>query len=174
MAFLAAAAPYLMYAAAAGTALEAVGSYRSKVSEAHQLKRRAGQTRAQSQRVSNEERRQAELVRSRAVAVAGSSGTAVDSVGLNTIYGDISAEGEYRALTALWNGEEEAIGLEFAARNKKSSAKWGLAAGALKTAGAVSSAASMQGANSGWSAPGSPKAGVYAPDGKKYWGALPN
>ena len=124
-----------LIAMVAGTVIKGVGDYRQGISQARQLKRKAGQVMAQSQRQAAEERRQAELVESRARAVAGASGTDVESTGLKTIYGDIAAEGEYRALTALWNGEEEAIGLNFAAKNAKSSAKWALAGSLLEAGG---------------------------------------
>lgn len=80
--------------------------------QAAQLKQQAGQERASAQRQAIEERRKATLAVSRARAIsAGSGGSATDPTVMK-IYGDLASEGESNALTALWEGEESARGLE--------------------------------------------------------------
>jgi hypothetical protein len=80
--------------------------------QAAQLRQQAGQERAASQRQAEQERRAGRLAVSRARAIsAGSGGGATDPTVLK-IYGDLAAEGETNAMTALWEGEEAAKGLE--------------------------------------------------------------
>ncbi len=131
-------------AAIAGTALKAGGTLLGAKDEAKQLKSQArqyetqaGLERASSQREAIDERRQAELVSSRALAVAGASGGGVsDPTVINTI-ADIQAEGEYRALTALYNGETQAQSYEAQAAARRKEAK------RAKRAGAISAAATI-------------------------------
>lgn len=81
--------------------------------EATQHDRNANNARAIAQRKAIEEKRQAKVIMSRAMAVAGASGGGV--------FGDVSVEndlagilevGEYNAKTALWEGEESALNSE--------------------------------------------------------------
>lgn len=80
--------------------------------EATQLEQAAGRDRASSQRRAAEERRQAALVQSALQARAGGGG--LDPTVLN-LSADIAGEGEYRALSALYEGEETARGKEASA-----------------------------------------------------------
>jgi len=70
----------------------------------------AGQAVAAGQRVAIEERRQAELTASRAVAVAAAGGAADD---IDSLIADIDKEGEYRANVALYEAETEAERIKF-------------------------------------------------------------
>lgn len=94
--------------------------------EAVQLERQANQERASAQRVAIEERRQKRLYISRAIAVAGASGGGVftDISVINDI-GKIGGVGEYNATTALWEGNEAALGLEDQAHMKRYQANIG-------------------------------------------------
>lgn len=85
-------------------------------SQAAQLDAAAGQDRASAQRSAAEQRRQARLAQSALMARAG--GAASDA-GVVSLDAGIAGEGEYRALTALFQGEEEARGKEFAAANAR-------------------------------------------------------
>jgi hypothetical protein len=105
---------------------------RSAYAKAAGMERRAGQERAKAQMRQNEEERQAELLESRARAVAGVSGTGLDSPGIISTIDGIRAEGAYRGLIALWNGEEEATGLESGAAISR------MEGDAAKTAGTYS------------------------------------
>lgn len=82
---------------------------------AAQLEQQAGQERAAAQRNAIEERRQARLAMSRGLAVAAASGGgALDPTVVNLL-GDVQAEGDYRALMRLYQGEERARGAELGA-----------------------------------------------------------
>lgn len=85
----------------AGRAQQAASNY-----QAAQLDAAAKAESASAQRAAQEERRQKGLVLSRARAVAAASGGGQDV----PLMGAIEEEGELRALTALWEGEEAAKG----------------------------------------------------------------
>ena len=79
---------------------------------AAQLEQQAGQERASAQRQSIEARRRSNIAMSRAQALAASSGAgALDPTVINLMSG-IAGEGELEANTALYQGEERAIGQE--------------------------------------------------------------
>lgn len=135
--------------AVAGSALSAGGTILGSQSEgrelnmqANQLDVAAGTERASSQRAAIDERHQAKLLNSRALAVAGASGGGIDDpTVINTMAG-ISQEGEYRALTALYNGNEAAAGMEADAAAKRRGAKSVKTAGLIKAGGTILSAGS--------------------------------
>lgn len=98
---------------AAGSAVGAIGAIQggkaqqaSANYQAAQLEAAGKTERAIAQREAEEDRRQARLMQSRARAVGAASGGGIDL----ELAGDIAAEGEYRALTSLWEGEEAAKG----------------------------------------------------------------
>ena len=80
--------------------------------EAAGLQRQGQQDIASSQRDAEEQRHQAQLVASRVQALAGGGG---GDPTVMKIQSGISAEGEYRALTALYGGTERAAGRNDAA-----------------------------------------------------------
>lgn len=108
MAFLTMAAPWLF---AAGTAVSVLSNEAGARSDQKQLNRMAGSTRATAQRKGIDERRRAKLLDSRARAVAAASGAGASDLDVTNIRGDIEAEGEYRALTQMYEGETEAASL---------------------------------------------------------------
>ena len=71
----------------------------------------AGQERAKSHRVAEEQRRLSSVVQSRARAVAGASGGGVTDPTVVDITSELAGEGEYRALTAMYEGEDRARGI---------------------------------------------------------------
>ena len=75
---------------------------------AKELKRKAGQEQAASQRKMIEARRQGNLRLSRARAVAGASGAGVADPTALDIYGGIAQETDFQAGTALFEGESAA------------------------------------------------------------------
>ena len=77
--------------------------------QAQQLDQQAGQTRASAQRAAIDERRQATLAQSRLQAVTGGAGGDPTIVNLSA---NLAGEGEYRALSALYESEERAVGME--------------------------------------------------------------
>jgi hypothetical protein len=107
--------------------IAAIGAGGAQAYKAHQIKKTklreaeayrdaknrsmAGTTHAMA-----EEERKKELMHSRAVAVAAASGAGVDDPGVVKILGDLNAEGEYRIMSRLWTGQNEAEGLTFRAK----------------------------------------------------------
>lgn len=120
MADLAKAAPFLQ---AGGTLLSVLSNERGASVENRRLRRLAGNERATSQRSAAEERRLARLMESRARAVAAKSGAGVSDPTVVNLMGDLSAEGEYRALTRMYEGETAAQSLELEGRERKRAAR---------------------------------------------------
>ena len=78
-----------------------------------------------------EEQRNKELMHSRAVALAAASGGGVDDPGMVTLLGDLNAEGEYRIMSRLWAGQNEAEGLNFRAKEARREADSALSVGLI-------------------------------------------
>jgi hypothetical protein len=150
---------------------EGVAKKNAAVGEANQMRLRANTVQAQSQHAAIEERRQADLVHSRARVVAASSGGSTSDATVVGILGDIDAEGEYRAMSQLWNGDEEALGLRYGADIKEREGQAALEAGMLGAASTVAggSMSMKQEAGGAWKS-SKMKANVYNKYGKKYWG----
>lgn len=100
--------------AAAGKAEQAAARARQQAlnHQAAQARQNAGQERASSQRAAIAERKQGELIASRALALAAASGADTSGATMENLLGDIGAEGEFRALASLFEGEERALNLE--------------------------------------------------------------
>jgi hypothetical protein len=146
--------------AVAGTALSAGGTIIGSQAEGRELNLQAGQLdtaagleRATSQRAAMEERRQARLANSRALAVAAASGGGADDPSVINAMAGIEGEGEYRALTALFNGEQSALGLEDEAAARRRGAKATKAAGLIRAGGTILSAGSSLYSRFGGGAP---------------------
>lgn len=75
---------------------------------AAQLDQQAGQSMASGQRQALEQKRQAKLVQSRALALAAASGAGASDPSIIRLMGRIGAEGAYRAGVAMYQGEENA------------------------------------------------------------------
>lgn len=139
--------------AVAGTAMSAGGSILAANAEAKELRKeaeqldaQAGLERATSQRSAIEERRQARLASSRGLAVAAASGGSVDDPSVLNALAGIEGEGEYRALSALYSGEETARGMEGEADARRRGAKSVKTAGYMKAASTIlSSGGSLAG-----------------------------
>lgn len=108
--------------------------------EAAQLEQQAKQEFAQSQRAAAEERRTADLLSSRAQALAASGGGGVSDPTTFNLMADIEGEGSYRASVALYQGEENARRLRLAAKAKRFEGE-AAERGAAVRAGAYSMAA---------------------------------
>jgi hypothetical protein len=106
--------PYIV--AAAGTLLQGASGKGASGSQALQLEQQAGQDRASSQRAAAEQRRSARYVQSRVQALAAASGAGATDPSVVDLIGDIGGEGEYGALSALYEGESAARGAEFGAK----------------------------------------------------------
>lgn len=120
MAFLAAAAPYV---GLIGAGYGAYSQYTAGKADAAnqralaiQQEREGKASQAEAQRAAIEERRKAKYAQSRALAVSAASGAgASESPTVANILGDIEAEGEYRALSALYSGDTDAALSRYAA-----------------------------------------------------------
>lgn len=135
MAWLAAAAPYLMAASAVigvGTNLMA-GKQQNAIAkfEAGQMEANAKAERVASQREADTERKRSDYLQSRATALAASSGGSANDPTIENIVAGLDSEGEYRALSALYNGEQAAQGIDLGAgvrriegRNARTASKW--------------------------------------------------
>ena len=86
--------------------------------QAAQMTQQAGQEQAAAQRAAIDQRRQATLIASRAVAVAGASGGGVSDPTVQNIIADIHGEGAYRAALKLYQGEDAARQLRMGASAK--------------------------------------------------------
>lgn len=113
---------YSMYAGA--KAQEDMADVNRMVGEATaaQMERQAGQERAASHRAMIAEREKAALVGSRARVISGASGAGVSDASVTDLLGDIDREGEIRALSAMYQGEEIASGLEYGAQLERAGA----------------------------------------------------
>lgn len=146
--------------AVAGAALNAGGTILGSQAEGRELNLQAGQLdvqagkeRASSQRRAIDERRQARLAASRALAVAAAGGGGADDPSVVNAIAGIDEEGSYRALAALYDGEENAQGMEAEAAAKRRGAKSVKTAGVLRALGTVfSSASSLSGRSWGGTA----------------------
>lgn len=140
MAFLAAVPlAYLVGAgiAAGGSILQGVKAKQAANTEADQLENLAGQEQAGAQRAAHQERHEATLVQSRARAVAAASGGGVTDPTVQDIMADIGTEGEYRALTQLYSGDERALELKAQALATRKSGKAAQQAGFLTAASSL-------------------------------------
>ncbi len=101
----------------AGRAAKQAADARAQSLEAQatQALAKATAQRAIGQREAFSERRQEQLVSSRALALAAASGAGVADPGVENIFGDIGQEGEFRALARLFTRESRAVDLETAA-----------------------------------------------------------
>lgn len=136
-------------AAVAGTLLSASGTILGSRSEAKALNSQArqyddmaGNTRATSQRSAREERRQARLASSRGLAVAAASGGGASDPTVVNMMADLEGEGEYRALSAMYEGETQARQYEAEAQARRKEAKNVKRAGLIKGMSTILSGAS--------------------------------
>lgn len=105
------------------------GKFQQKLNEEAALREIAG-----GQRRAGEEKRQADLLASRALAVASASGADPSGVQITDIIADIDGEGAYRAAVAMYEGEANARSLRLSgtlayesAKAKASATKLGIA-----------------------------------------------
>lgn len=106
-------------------------------SEAKQMEDKAGLTRAISQREGIEERRQADLLQSRALAVAAASGGGVSDPTVINIIAGLEEEGLVRSLNAMASGETEAKFLERQAGMKREYGKSAMTAALIGAASSI-------------------------------------
>lgn len=115
MAFLAAAAPYFAAGATLYQGYSSIEQGKAARANAETVaiqQERAGKAdQAESQREALNERKKANYAASRALAVSAASGAGT----ADNIIGDLQAEGDYRVLSALYQGDTDAQLAKFAA-----------------------------------------------------------
>lgn len=116
-------AEFMAFAQPVGTILSMYGQVRQGRDAQHaadfqaaQLDRNAGQQRAAAQRSAAEQRRQARIAGSRVAALARGGGGDESVLDLQA---RIAGEGELRALTALYEGEDRARAMESQAKAQR-------------------------------------------------------
>lgn len=102
-----------------GTGLSAISSLsegndakNAAKSQAAQLEMNANNSRATAQRQAIDQRKQGAYLSSRARALIAAGGGDASDSGSQDVLSGIDQEGEYRAMTALYNGEERARGYQ--------------------------------------------------------------
>src|SRR3990167_6406689 len=103
--------------AAAGEAQARASEYQAQLrnAQAAAMEQGAGQERAAAQRAAIEQRRQGRFVGSRAQAIAAASGGGALDPSIVNLMGDLGSEADFRAATALYQGEDRARSLEYGA-----------------------------------------------------------
>ena len=136
MAFLAAALPYI---AGAATVVSTVGVVQQGVEQRHQadvaamnLRNQANADAAAGERQSIQDRRQASYLVSRGQALAAASGAGATDPTVLSVLGQISGEGEYHALTSLYEGGTRSQNLSSQATATSSEGRAAEQAGRLK------------------------------------------
>lgn len=148
---MAQALPFVMAGmSAGGTALSVMGSskqakaakqqakaqYALAQYEANQLDQNARETQAAGQYASIEQRRQSELLQSRALAIAASSGAGTLDPTVLDVIGGIAKEGERAVQTETYNAESEAAGMRAQAVATRYGGAQALKAGKIAAKGA--------------------------------------
>jgi len=122
---------------AAGSIIGANSKAKELRSQADQLEQQALLDRASSQRKAIEERRQADIMVSRGRAVAAAGGGGVDDPSVVNALAAIQGEGEYRALTALYEGETSATSKEQQAVANRAAARQAKTVGGIMAGGSI-------------------------------------
>lgn len=153
MAWLAAAAPYIGLVTTGVSAYSQVQQGKAAKAgadiaasnrelEAVQQEREANASQAESQRQAINERKRANYMASRALAVSAASGAGASTPTTEKIIGDIQSEGDYRVLSALYSGDTDAELSRYAANVSRSDASTLRRAGSARKRGAYMNAGS--------------------------------
>lgn len=145
MAVLAAALPYIAAATTVvGAAYQVKQGQDQKFaadSQALQMDAQAKAEQASGQRAYLDQQRQTRFVSSRAQALAAASGAGVSDPTISNLISNISGEGEYRALSSLYQGNVTAQGLQYGADATRREGSAAQTAGYLKGASTILSGA---------------------------------
>lgn len=133
----------------ASTALTAVGQHQAGVAQqkaanyqAAQADQAAMQSRAASQRGAAEELRKSRIIQGNALAAAGASGGGLNDPDVVKIVGDIAGEGKYRAMSSIFEGENQGNNYENQAAGLRMEGKSARRAGTISALGTMASGAS--------------------------------
>ena len=111
-----------------------------KIEETKGYREAKNRSMAATTREMAEEERNKEYMHSRALAVAAASGAGVDDPGMVKVLADLNAEGEYRIMSRLWSGQNEAEGLVYRAEAAKREGSAAMTAGMINAVWSVMSA----------------------------------
>lgn len=120
----------------AGISANQEANYRAKQAEIN-----AGQERASAQRASIEQIRQLRVTQSHGQAVAAASGAGALDPSVMDIMGDLETQGQYKAATATYQGEDSARNLETQAMLDRYSGKQAKKAGNINALSTLASSA---------------------------------
>lgn len=126
---------------------------KAKNKEAQAYLDAAGRRMAAAQRDVAEEARKKKFMYGRAIAVSASSGAGVDTPTVVNLLGDLDAEGEYRMLSAMYMGQEEAAGLTYRADAARREGEAAFTAGIINGVTSALSVGSSMGAFGGTTPP---------------------
>ncbi len=117
--------------AAAGRAQQQSMQYQMQLrnAQAAAMEQSAGQERAAAQRAAIEQRRQGRFIDSRAQAISAASGGGALDPSIVNLMGDLGGEADFRAATALYQGEDRARNLEYGAVLQRATGQGDLYAG---------------------------------------------
>lgn len=127
-------------AAGGGQAYKAFQIRKQKIAESKAYREAKNRSMAATTREVAEEESNKEFMYSRALAVAAASGGGVGDPGMVKLLGDLNAEGEYRVMSKLWAGLNEAQGLIFRADEAKKEGDAAITAGIFNALTAAGSA----------------------------------
>ncbi len=138
--------------AAAGQAVSAYKKAKYHTRQAQEALEAKNRRMAAATREAQEERRRAQFIESRARAVGAASGAV--GPGLVRQFAELAAEGEYRALARVWQGQNDAQGLIARAKANYKAARDAKVMGVINTVTtAFSTYAGMGGSFGGTPAP---------------------
>lgn len=144
----------------AGSAIKGFKTRKMKQQEQAALMDAKNRNMAVTTREIAEEQRKKEFMYSRALAVAAASGAGVDDPGMVALFGDLNAEGEYRVLSKLWSGQNEAEAMNFRAEAARREGDAAFEAGLINgVTSALSSYSSLGGFDKPFT-PSTPKSAV--------------
>ncbi|KPL29028.1 MAG: hypothetical protein AMJ72_00275 [Acidithiobacillales bacterium SM1_46] len=135
--------------AGAGQAYKAYQTKKLKDQEAKGYREAATRRMAAATREAGEEERNRKRIHSRAIAVSAASGAGVDDPSIVALLGDLNAEGEYRVMSRLWAGQNDAEGLQFRAEAAEREGKTAIKIGVVNTITAAMSTYSAFGGSFG-------------------------
>ena len=131
---------------AAGEIYKSGEAQKNKEEEARNISAAARRRMAVTSREIGEESRNNEFMYSRALAVAAMSGAGTADQGMVALFGDLRAEGEYRILSRLYAGQNEAEGLAYQAEMAHRESKASRDAGYVGAISSLVSGAGQSGA----------------------------
>lgn len=159
MAFLAAAAPYIAAASTAVGVYSAIQEGNAKQQQAQAqavaLRNQANADQAAAERNAIQSRKQASYLVSRGLALAAASGAGATDPTVVSVLGQITGEGEYHALTSVYEGRQSGQNLNAQSTSASNAGKAYQRAGYVKGITTVLSGGYNIGAKGGFGGSGS-------------------